>query len=734
MNNRKGFSLVELLATVTILGIIAVIGITAVTALINRAHDEYYRSQEKNLILAAQAYYNANKTKLPKVVGKKSEVTAYELKEAKYLKKEITKYDGKPCKDGDDKKTKVVVFKAGGTTYNYTAYLNCQPDKSASEAQKNGSPSIDIDFSTDKNNLKMANAIIHITGGKDSSNQTIKLMSYSYEISVKKGDKFVELTKSYDNKLSGSDVTKTIDLSKFTLSGNAKVRVKVTATNAFGNSTTYIEISNYTDNKDPKCEIDNADLVNDPRGFKNYKEGTRKIKIKCNDDNGSGCEKDTYTKTFSGDTINGTIKIKDNVGRTATCNVSVYLDNTAPTLEVNIYEADSNGNKKNNTVLATAKVTTDKETKTIKGSDIKGNTNGWLNKSVYPYGIIISVKATDTVAIKEYEYKENTEGLTTSATNLNILTSKDKKTYPVKELIENNKSNIVKSYTNDYLIKDEGARRTKITLEDGFGHTGTINIEANIDRTSPTCGTKTNDSTTWTKDDRTISVKCNDTGTSNCKQESFSKKYNKSTQTANITISDNAENTTSCSVNVYIDKCDQYDSDWTYGACRCDGDQQKTGTKKSTRGSGFVCKSTETDCSSTCCGPITIKAKSKTDPPPSCWDCQCGEHEYKNNSYGAHLCQKAEVHFIIGGCKTKLSGYVCYYQPRFKEENRIQCSYAKRVYKLGDHGLLEPHAAGHACFDTENDWYYYRSTEEAYAKACNQVGGKDKCEQKHAAT
>ena len=44
--NNKGFSLVELLAAIVIMGILTGIGIVSVTYLINKTEKEYYKAQE----------------------------------------------------------------------------------------------------------------------------------------------------------------------------------------------------------------------------------------------------------------------------------------------------------------------------------------------------------------------------------------------------------------------------------------------------------------------------------------------------------------------------------------------------------------------------------------------------------------------------------------------------------------------------------------------------------------
>ena len=68
MNNNKGFTFVEILAAVTILGILTVIAIVGVSRILERSHTEFYKNQEKNLILAAQSYMNDNRSELPKVL------------------------------------------------------------------------------------------------------------------------------------------------------------------------------------------------------------------------------------------------------------------------------------------------------------------------------------------------------------------------------------------------------------------------------------------------------------------------------------------------------------------------------------------------------------------------------------------------------------------------------------------------------------------------------------------
>jgi len=77
-------------------------------------------------------------------------------------------------------------------------------------------------------------------------------------------------------------------------------------------------------------------------------------------------------------------------------------------------------------------------------------------------------------------------------------------------------------------------------------------IEANGDKTTPTCGTVEGESSEWTNKPRTISVGCTDSG-SGCTRSKFSKTFKTTTVTGEILISDRAGNAKKCPVNVRVD-------------------------------------------------------------------------------------------------------------------------------------------------------------------------------------
>ena len=81
---------------------------------------------------------------------------------------------------------------------------------------------------------------------------------------------------------------------------------------------------------------------------------------------------------------------------------------------------------------------------------------------------------------------------------------------------------------------------------------GCAKMDTDGDTTPPTCGAVEGVSSEWSKEPRTISVGCNDTG-SGCARNRFTRTFRTTTVSSNIEISDRAGNTTNCPVSVNID-------------------------------------------------------------------------------------------------------------------------------------------------------------------------------------
>ena len=113
-DNKKGFTLIEIIATVAILGILAVIGIVSVSNIINKGEDEYYETLEDNVALTTESYTQTNRDSLPKNVGESKNVPVSDLVDDNYIEK-IKDYYGEEC---DLEKSYVKVFKYNKNSYN----------------------------------------------------------------------------------------------------------------------------------------------------------------------------------------------------------------------------------------------------------------------------------------------------------------------------------------------------------------------------------------------------------------------------------------------------------------------------------------------------------------------------------------------------------------------------------------------------------------------------------------
>ena len=222
----------------------------------------------------------------------------------------------------------------------------------------------------------------------------------------------------------------------------------------------------------------------------------------CQTNSTSSC---TPNSTFTGTTKNFTIstngsnriciKATDNNGKTATiCSGTYKLDKTTPSVTF------------------------------TRTSGTLGN-NSWYRSSV-------GVKATATVGSSGIS---SLKTCTTTGSTCTPTTSTTSTSY-TRTLSTNSSSNKVCAQ-----VTSVSGKKSDIKCSSSY----------KIDTVKPSCGTISGASTTWTAANRTITVGCSDS-TSGC--SSTSKTFTSTTTTSSITLYDNAGNSTSCSVNVYVDK------------------------------------------------------------------------------------------------------------------------------------------------------------------------------------
>ena len=119
--SKRGFTMVELLAVIVILGILTTLVILSFSNLTERSREEYYNSQEDMLILAAQEYFADYRSRLPKNIGEVVSVTVQTLVSLDYID-EVMSYENELC---DLENSEVKVLKVSDKEYQYEVSLIC---------------------------------------------------------------------------------------------------------------------------------------------------------------------------------------------------------------------------------------------------------------------------------------------------------------------------------------------------------------------------------------------------------------------------------------------------------------------------------------------------------------------------------------------------------------------------------------------------------------------------------
>ena len=123
-NKKRGFTLVELLGTIVILGILTTIAIVGVNKTLESAHDKFYDKQKEMFKMSGQEYFTDHKELLPSINYGTNRVFLNKLIEENYINK-IVDYKKRTC---DPEKSYISVTRLNASKYEYDVYLVC-PDK-----------------------------------------------------------------------------------------------------------------------------------------------------------------------------------------------------------------------------------------------------------------------------------------------------------------------------------------------------------------------------------------------------------------------------------------------------------------------------------------------------------------------------------------------------------------------------------------------------------------------------
>ncbi len=470
---KKGFTLVELLAAITIMGIIIIMAIPSLGSLATRNRTKRYENYAKTLISSGKVYVDSNSIDIFGYEESGCYDITFEQLESKKLIKDM-EYKDITCADKTQKRTFVRVKKVQND-YEYQVSIICVNSKKHVEYQSlidDSSTICSEKTSHDPPTITITPEEVTKASTKEESKVTVKVedidgllentvieYAWSTNKTINNG---VYQKINYKNT---RNVKKTSQ--KITIPHDGKIYYlfikPVSVKDVFNNENTSSQVKGpyQFDIYPPSCGTITG-------ASKTWTNGKRTISVACID-NESGCKQNVYTQDFNETATTGQITIEDNYGNKTLCPVNVYIDKKAPTC-----------------------------------GDIKGN-DSWTNQNKS-----LSVGCSDTGGSGCFSTSFSTTFTTGS--------------------------------------------KSSITIKDNAGNTTPCSVTPKIDKNPPTCDSISGASTKWTNGNRNITVKCKDTGGSNCQKTIFSNNFTTDMRQGSIIIKDNANNTTKCTVNVYIDK------------------------------------------------------------------------------------------------------------------------------------------------------------------------------------
>ena len=461
LKTKRGFTMVELLATIVVLGILTTISIAAIQRIMAHAKEKYYESQEQSMIAASRNYAEKNKQYLPKINGHVTNISLKKLVESKYIDK-VVDYSKKACSE-DDSYVQIFYY---DSEYQYLPYLKCD-DWTSKDIVNSQDIQIDLDFSGNASDATLKYTV---------QDQTNGLATYYYSIYA--NDKLVFTSERYIVK--GNKVEKTIKLNQYTPS---MIKVIMTGISQKGQSKSLSKKWDFGSGEDDdkvKCSTTTGDSTT-------WTTDSRRITIEClTGTNGISCARPSFTKDFNSSMQTGTIQIVDVEGNTKDCPVNVYIDKKKPTLTINAYKRTSSGGKTGDII---ASATADNANPSAVMNSYTGAVNGWLNNANFPYGIYFEANFEDAHSgVKQLVWKWNAQNLLSTSSDYNTLGS-------------SSEEDITGKTSSHNYLSGPGQRRSSMTITDYVGYSSEINIYVNIDRAAPTftysC-TKTNNSITCT--------------------------------------------------------------------------------------------------------------------------------------------------------------------------------------------------------------------------------------------
>lgn len=358
--DKRGFTMVELLATIVIIGILGTIGVVGVTKSMKSAKDRYYVAQNKLFISAAQTYFTDNKSRLPMKSGTFKQVTLETLTNSNYIEKMVDYNKSEYNKD-----SYVTVTKLGLNMYSYEGNLIDSEGK-VQGYKESGKSTASVTFTVDNQNFS-SNSPTKYTNGSKIVNINIEDTDgiAGYIISVQKRGKTVNEM----DYIEAGGISKTSNKLKISPDkyGDGEYSVKVKVYDKYNDQKSSTSGKIVVDTIAPKCSI-NLDGVVGENGW--YKERTVNVKLtidELNRDKFDFSSKALTQPSYQTKDKNEEVITK---GQSDTGDITYYA-----------YVLDKAGNK-GECKSATFKVDTKKPTCSVAVSKNPDGDNGWYVSDV----------------------------------------------------------------------------------------------------------------------------------------------------------------------------------------------------------------------------------------------------------------------------------------------------------------------------------------------------------------
>ena len=320
IRSRKGFTMIELLAVIIILGIVTAISVVTIQGVLRRAKANYYKSQEESISASARNYAEKNPQYLPKLSGQKTTVTLKTLIDSKYISS-VVDYSKKSCHIDN---SYVQVLKVDNE-FIYSPYLECDDYKTNIKELTGEFENFDIVFTGGVNDAKAKITLQEHEYG---------IASYYYKVYDANSKKILFTSEIYAGKNNKTIINRDISLTNFT---PAKLKVAITATNAVGSEHSFSKTYDYVDDGSKiRCGTNT--------GVEEWTTSSdRTISVQCLDGTDTiGCAKDSFTKKFTTSMKYGTITIKDRNNISRECSVPVFIDSVIPSVTADTIVAGKN--------------------------------------------------------------------------------------------------------------------------------------------------------------------------------------------------------------------------------------------------------------------------------------------------------------------------------------------------------------------------------------------------------